>query len=85
MKEEIKKSLNFCGIYYIKAIETCCVSCKKNTTNENSSVRKTIQNRLMPLSNCAVCGKKNRVSLKIKNSTTQYSTILIKFQMISLK
>ena len=31
-----------------------CVSCKKNTINENSSVRKTKQNRLMLLSNCAV-------------------------------
>ena len=39
-------------------METYCVSCKKNTTNENSSVRKTQQNRLTLLSNCAVCGKK---------------------------
>ena len=29
-----KKSWNFCEIYHIKALETCCVSCKKNTTNE---------------------------------------------------
>ena len=28
------------------------------SSNENSSVRKTKQNRLMLLSNCAVCGKK---------------------------
>ena len=39
-------------------METCSVSCKKNTANENASVRKTKQNRLMVLSNCAVCGKK---------------------------
>ena len=39
-------------------METCSVSCKENTANENSSVRKTKQNRLMFLSNCAVCGKK---------------------------
>ena len=39
MKEEIKKSWNFCGIYYIKAIETYCVSYKKYTANKNSSVK----------------------------------------------
>ena len=39
-------------------METYCVSCKKNTANENSSVRKTKQNRLMILLNCAICGKK---------------------------
>ena len=39
-------------------MEIYCVSCKKNTVNENSSVRETNQNRLMLLSNCAVCGKK---------------------------
>ena len=33
-----------------------CVGCKKNTANKHSSVRKTKQNRLMILSNCAVCG-----------------------------
>ena len=46
----------------------------KNTANENSSVKKTKENRLMLLSNCAVCGKKNQLFLKIKN-----------FKMISLK
>ena len=53
-------------------METNCVSCKEDTANE--SVRKTEQNRLMLLSNCAVCGKKNQLLLKIKN-----------FQMINLK
>ena len=33
----------------------------------NSRVRKTKQNRLMLLSNCAACGKKSQGSLKIKN------------------
>ena len=33
IKEEIKKSWNFCGIYYIKTVETYFVSCKKNTAN----------------------------------------------------
>ena len=57
-------------------METYCVSCKKYTENENSNVRKTKQNWLMLLSNCAVYGKnfyllicKNQLLLKIKNST----------------
>ena len=39
-------------------METYCVSCKENTANENSNARKTKQNRLMLLSNCAICGIK---------------------------
>ena len=57
-----------------------CANCKKNTANEKSSVRKTKQNRLMLLLNCAICGKKNQLSLKTENST-----ILMIFQMITLK
>ena len=39
-------------------METYCDSCKKYTANENSSVRKTKQNRLMLSPNCAISGKK---------------------------
>ena len=53
-----KKSWNFCGIHYIKTMETYYSSCKKYTGNENSIVQKTKQNRLMLSSNCTVCGKK---------------------------
>ena len=45
-------------------METYCVSCKKNTANKNSSVRKTKQNKLMLLSNCTVCGKKMLTFIK---------------------
>ena len=45
MKEKIKKSWNFCGIYHIKTMEMHCASCKKYTAGENSSVRKTKQNK----------------------------------------
>ena len=38
-------------------METYCNSCKQYTANEKSSVRKTDQNRLMLISNCAICGK----------------------------
>ena len=47
-------------------METYCVSCKIFTANEDSSVKKTKQNILMLLSNCAVCRKKKQISLKIK-------------------
>ena len=47
-------------------METYCVSCIKNTANENLSVRKNKQNRLMLLSNCAVCGKKKLTFIKNK-------------------
>ena len=45
-------------------METYCVSCKKYTANKNSTVRKTKQNILMILSNCAVCCKKKSTFLK---------------------
>ena len=47
-------------------MKTYCVSSKKYTADKNSSVRKTKQNRLMLLSNCAVCGKKKSTFIKNK-------------------
>ena len=64
MKEEIKKSWNFSGIYYIKTMETYCDSCKKYTAKKNWSVRKTKQNRLMLLSNCVIIDKKKLTFIK---------------------
>ena len=58
-------------------METYCVSCKKYTANKKSSVRKTKQNRLMLLSNGAVCGK--------KTPTFTNNDILMIFLMINLK
>ena len=52
--KEGKKFLNFSGIHYMKTMETYCASRKKTTENENSSVRKTNQNRLMILSYCKI-------------------------------
>ena len=43
-------------------MENYHASCKKYTANKNSSVRKTKQNRLMLLSNCAICGKEKQLS-----------------------
>ena len=45
---------------------TYCGSCKKYTVNKNSNVRKTKQNRLMLLSNCAVCGNKKLTFIRNK-------------------
>ena len=47
-------------------MEMYSVSCKKYTVNENSSVGKTKQNRLMLLSNSAACGKKKLSFIKNK-------------------
>ena len=43
-----------------------CVNCKKYTESENLNVTKTKQNRLMLLSNCAVCGEKKSTFMKNK-------------------
>ena len=45
-------------------MKTYCFSCKKYTANKNASNRKNKQNRLMFLSNCAVCGKKKPTFIK---------------------
>ena len=48
-----------------------CVSCKKNTANKHFSVRRTEQdNRLMVVSNCAICCEKK--SRFIKNRYFKY-------------
>ena len=52
-----QKSWKYCEIYYIKTIETYCVSFKlqiKIPVSEELN-----KNRLMLLSNCDICGKKN--------------------------
>ena len=43
-----------------------CISCKENTANKNSSVRKTKKNRFMLLSNCAISDKKKLTFIKNK-------------------
>ena len=64
---------------YIKTIESYCFSCKKNTANKNSNVRRTKQNRLMLVSSCTICGKKKPKFKKLpgQNSIEQYSTIVL--------
>ena len=50
-------------LWYIllKTMETYCICFNKNTPKKNSSVRKTKQNRLKFVSNCAAyCKKKCR-------------------------
>ena len=59
-----QKSTKCCGTHYMKTVEKYCVSCKKNTAYENSSVRKIKQTRLMLLSDSAVCGKKKARFIK---------------------
>ena len=45
-------------------METYYVTCKRNTANKRSSVRRTKQNRLMLVSNYAACGKKKSGFIK---------------------
>ena len=47
-------------------VETYCVSCKKYNSNKNSSVRKTKQNTLIILSNCAFRRKEKSTSITNK-------------------
>ena len=47
-------------------METYCVSCKKSTANKSSNVRRTKPYRLMLVSTCSICSKKNQDSLRIK-------------------
>ena len=42
----------------MKTIKKHCVSFKKNAANKHSSVRTTVQNRSMLVSNCVACDKK---------------------------
>ena len=59
-------------------METHCVSCKKNTANKNSSVRRTKQNRLMLVSNCAVCGKKKLSFIKNQEASSLLGKLRIR-------
>ena len=59
-------------------METYCFSCKTNTANENSSVRKTRQNKLMLVSKCAgsmlvsnIC--KSQTKLDVRQPRYTYS------------
>ena len=63
MKKEIKNPKNAKIILY-KTMGRYCVTCKKNTANENSSVRRTKRIKLMLVSNCAVCVKKKSRFIK---------------------
>ena len=43
---------------------TYCLVCKKNTGNKDLKVVKTKNNKLMMLSECAICGKKKSKFIK---------------------
>ena len=68
MKFIVKKiSSNGYGYDPLVTMKMYSVSCKKSTTNKNSSVINFKQNKLMILSNCPVCSK-NKMTF-IKNKT----------------
>ena len=45
-------------------MKTYCLSCKKKTANQTSSVTRTKQNKIILLSNCTVCGEKKSNFIK---------------------
>ena len=51
-------------------MEMYCISCKKNTANKNSSVRRNKQNRLMFASICTVYDKKKSRFIKNQEAST---------------
>ena len=59
-------------------METYWVSCKKNTANKNSSVRRTRKNRLMFVSNCTVCGTKKLGFIKNQEADRLLSKLEIR-------
>ena len=65
MKEEIKNLENIVEFTIEKRWKRLVSAVKKNTANENSSVRKTKQNKLTLSPDCAPCGMKNQSSSKI--------------------
>ena len=78
-QQYIKKSWNFCRVCSTKTMETYCVNCKKYTATKNLIAIKSKQKRLMLFSNWFMAREKQLLS-KTKNST-----ILIIFEMNSLK
>ena len=59
-------------------METYYVTCKKNTANKNSSVRRTKQNRLTLLTNYNICGKKKSKSSKNQEASGLLSKLGIR-------
>ena len=55
-------------------MDTHCVSCKKNTEINISSVKRTKQTRLMLISSCAACGLLDRGLLEIKKNVDYNSS-----------
>ena len=66
MKEEEKILKLPWNIIYKIQWKRIASNVKKYTANENSSARKSKQNRIIILSNCAVCGKKKSTFIKNK-------------------
>ena len=54
-------------------MEKYCLNFKKSIAKKNSSVRITKQNRLMLVSNCAICDEKIQDSLTIKKQVGNWA------------
>ena len=59
-------------------METYWVSCKKNTVNQDSNVRRTEQYILMLVSNCTSCSKKKLSLIKNQEASGLLSILRIR-------
>ena len=58
--------------------ETYCLTCRKNTKNDNPKIVRNRQNRLMIQPNCATCGSKKTRFIKERQEMGILSNLGIK-------
>ena len=65
-------------------MNSCCLSCKKNTKNTNQKMVKTKNNRLMMLSKCAICNTKKSRFIKEQEAKGILSNLGIRTPLIQI-
>ena len=63
---------------YMYKIESQCLKCRKYTENIDPNVSSTINNRVMILSKCAICGSKESKFIKHEKAKGLLSKLGIK-------
>ena len=63
---------------YMYKIESQCLKCRKYTENIDPKVSSTINNRVMILSKCAICGSKESKFIKHEKAKGLLSKLGIK-------
>ena len=65
-------------LLFIKTLKTYCASFKQNTVNKISSFKRAKQNRLVLVSNCAVCMKKKSNFIKNQEASRLLSDLRLR-------